>query len=208
MGKYRSIAPNQYQLQLHSAFAMSGLFITSRNRMKIPLETERLLLRELEPDDRDGLFLLDSNPKVHEFLGKQPIQTLEEADAIIALVRKQYAEYGIGRWAVIDKQTKEFIGWAGLKYERELRDFTYYDIGYRLREEFWGKGIATEAASASLKYGFSVLNLDEICAAAAQDNTASIAVLEKIGLVFQDTFPYKNEVCNWYTLSKFNWLDI
>ncbi|OFZ07297.1 MAG: GNAT family N-acetyltransferase [Bacteroidetes bacterium RIFCSPHIGHO2_02_FULL_44_7] len=169
--------------------------------MKLHLETERLLLRELQPEDREGLFLLDSNPKVHEFLGNQPIHTREEADAIIALVRKQYAEYGIGRWAVIDKQTEEFIGWAGLKYEQKLRNFAYYDLGYRLREEYWGKGIATEAASTALKYGFSVLKLDEISAAASQANKASIAILEKIGLTFRETFVYENEVCNWYTIS-------
>lgn len=169
--------------------------------MKIQLETERLLLRELLPEDREGFFLLDSNPRVHEYLGKQPIQTLEQADVAIAHVRKQYLEFGIGRWAVIDKQTEAFIGWCGLKYEQKLRDFAYYDIGYRLREEFWGKGIATEAARAALDYGFSVLLLEEICAATAQGNTASMTVLEKIGLTFQDTFVYENEVCNWFAIA-------
>lgn len=172
--------------------------------MKFHLETERLVLRDLLAEDREGIFLLDSNPKVHEYLGKKPMQTSEEAEAIIVQVRKQYLEFGIGRWAVIDKHTEEFIGWCGLKYEQKLRSFPYYDIGYRLREEFWGKGIATEAARAALNYGFSVLLLEEICAATAQGNTASMNVLEKIGFTFQGTFMYENETCNWYTISNKN----
>ena len=66
-----------------------------------------------------------------------------EAKSIIEEIRKQYKENGIGRWAVIDKKTNDFIGWAGLKYEQKLGDnFKYYDLGYRLKKKYWGKTLS------------------------------------------------------------------
>ena len=128
--------------------------------MKIHIETERLIIRDLEAFDAKGIFELDSNPKVHEFLGKNPIKTIEEAEGVINGIRQHYKENGIGRWAIVDKKTNDFIGWTGLKNEQNLREnFSYYDLGFRLRNKYWGKGIATEAAIACLNYGFDTLNL-------------------------------------------------
>jgi len=151
--------------------------------MKIHIETKRLIIRDLEEFDAKGIFDLDSNPEVHEFLGKKPIKTIKEAEEVINFIRKQYVDNGIGRWAIIDKKTNDFIGWTGLKYEQKLREnMSYYDLGYRLRKKYWGKGIATETAIESLKYGFSKVNLREICAAADVNNLASNKILIKIGL--------------------------
>lgn len=83
--------------------------------MKTHLETDRLILRELLPTDDLGMFELDSNSEVHKFLGKKPIKHIDESRQMIENIRKQYAENGIGRWAVILKDTNEFIGWSGIK---------------------------------------------------------------------------------------------
>ena len=176
-------------------------------KIKIRIETERLIIRDLEAFDAKGIFELDSDPKVHEFLGKNPIKTIKEAEGIIIGVRQQYLENGIGRWAIVDKKTNDFMGWTGLKYEQKLREnFSYYDLGYRLRSKYWGKGIATEAAIESLKYGFDTLNLDEICAAANIDNLASNKILRKIGLRFIENFEYDGIPCNWYKIKKLEWV--
>jgi len=174
--------------------------------MKVHIETERLIIRDIEEYDVEGIFKLDSDPEVHEFLGKKPIKTMKEAEEVIAYIRGQYEKNGIGRWAVIDKKTKDFIGWTGLKYEEGLReDFSYYDIGYRLRKKYWGKGIATETAIESLKYGFEKLNLSEIGAAADINHIVSNKILKKVGLKFIDRFHYKNVAHNWYNLTKEQW---
>lgn len=173
--------------------------------MKIHIQTDRLILRDLEETDAEGIFALDSDPDVHEFLGKNPISTIEEARQIIESVRKQYVSNGIGRWAIIDKQTNEFIGWTGLKYEEGVRDFGYYDLGYRLRKKYWGKGIATETAIESLKYGFEKMNLKEIGAAAVVDHIASNNVITKVGLKLVETFEFEGELCNWYNIPKSVW---
>jgi ribosomal-protein-alanine N-acetyltransferase len=113
----------------------------------------------------------------------------------------------MGRWAIIDKKTEDFIGWTGLKYEKALRkEFNYYDLGYRLRKKYWGHGIATETAIASLKYGFEKLNLKAIGAAAEVNHIASNKILKKIGLKFIETFDYYGVTHNWYTLSKTDWV--
>ncbi len=174
--------------------------------MKIFVETNRFLLRELLEDDVEGMYALDSDPEVHQFLGNSPIQSKDEALAIIKNIRWQYEAKGIGRWAIIDKETNDFVGWTGLKYEEKLReDFSYYDLGYRLRKEYWGKGIATETALASLEYGFNEMNLDEIGAAADVKHAASNKILQKIGLRLVDTFVYDSEPHYWYSLKKTDW---
>lgn len=175
--------------------------------MNIHIETDRLLIRDIEPTDVEGMYELDSDPEVHEFLGNNPIKTRKEAEDVITYIRKQYEDFGIGRWAIIDKKTNEFVGWTGLKYEDGLRDdMTYYDLGYRIKKAYWGKGIATETAIESLKYGFEQLNLNEIGAAADVDHIASNKILQKVGMKFVDVFEYEGVPHNWYNIEKSEWL--
>jgi RimJ/RimL family protein N-acetyltransferase len=129
--------------------------------LQIFTKTERLILREILPEDDEGLFQLDSDPDVQQFLGKKPIKSIEEAREVVRFIRQQYFDNGIGRWAVIEKSSNNFIGWAGLKLIREPvnNHCNYYDLGYRLIKRYWGQGFATEAAKASLKYGFSEMKI-------------------------------------------------
>ena len=174
--------------------------------MNIHVETDRLILRDLEPTDAPDIFALDSNPNVHEFLGKKPIQTLAQAEAIIDLVCSQYQTHGIGRWAMIEKATNNFIGWTGLKYEQNIRpNLAYYDLGYRLREKYWGCGFATESAIASLRYGFEQLQLSTINAAADVQHVVSNHILQKVGLKQVDVFEYVGLPHYWYELTQVEW---
>jgi ribosomal-protein-alanine N-acetyltransferase len=167
--------------------------------VKIHLQTERFNIRDIEESDLDGMFDLDSNPKVHKFLGNSPIKTLEEAKDMINNIRAQYQKFGIGRWAIADKESDEFIGWTGFKREEKLRpDRIYIDLGYRLREKFWGQGIATETALACLNYGFDTLNYDQIFACADINHTASNRVLQKIGLKYIEDFEFEDFTLHWY----------
>lgn len=177
--------------------------------MNIHIETDRLIIRDIEFHDAQGMFQLDSDPDVHEFLGKKPISTIEEAKQVIDFIRAQYIDNGIGRWAIIDKKTNDFIGWTGLKFEQGLRkEFNYYDLGYRLRKAYWGKGIATESAIESLKYGFETLDLKEIGGAAEVKHLVSNKILSKIGLKFIETFNFEGTTLNWYNLNKADWLEL
>jgi len=177
--------------------------------MKVFVETERLILREIEESDLEGMFALDSDPEVHKYLEQNPIQSKDETIAIIDFIRNQYRDNGIGRWAIEDKKSGDFMGWTGLKLENKPTNghVDYIDIGYRLRREYWGKGIATESAIASLNYGFSALNYEEIFGAAHVANTASNIVLMKIGLEFIEKFDYEGTPCMWYGAKRKQWLE-
>ena len=167
--------------------------------MKIFAETERLVLREFLPTDAPGIFALDSDPEVHRYLGNRPIQTIEQSQETIAFIRQQYQENGIGRWAVIDKASTEFIGWAGLKLVREPinHHVDFYDVGYRFIRRYWGRGFATEAAQASVDYGFQVLNLPTLYAMADMRNLVSRTVLAKVGLRHVGVFEHEGVPTAW-----------
>jgi len=172
--------------------------------MEIFAETERIILREILPTDRDGLFAVDSDPDVNIFLGKKPVEKIEQIDEIIKFIRKQYVDNGIGRWALIEKHTNNFIGWCGLKLVRELTNnhINYYDLGYRLNKSYWGRGFATEAAKATLRYGFDNMKLNDIYAMTDSQNIASRNVIEKIGLKYVDTFKFDNTDHDWFEIHK------
>lgn len=173
--------------------------------MTFHIETERLILRELRLTDLEGMFELDSDPEVHKYLGNKPIKTIEESQEILEGVILQYKERGIGRWAVIEKSSGEFIGWSGLRLNTEfnMNGFTkYYDIGYRLIKRFWEKGYATESGKAALNYAFDILKLPEIYATTEVRNQASHNALLKIGLDYVEDFYFEDEKLNlrWYKI--------
>ncbi|TDB65383.1 N-acetyltransferase [Arundinibacter roseus] len=170
--------------------------------MKIFAETERLILREILPTDIDGMFELHSDPEVHRFLGNKTVKNKEETNDLINFVRKQYIDFGIGRWAIIEKNTNNFIGWTGLELVTEPinNHKNYYDLGYRLIRKYWGQGIATESAVASLKYAFEKLKTDEVFARADSENIGSDKVLKKVGLKLIETFDLDGIKHNWYKI--------
>ncbi|GAB3198486.1 RimJ/RimL family protein N-acetyltransferase [Pontibacter aydingkolensis] len=172
--------------------------------MQIFVETERLILRELLPSDESGIFELDSDSDVQRYLGNKPIKRVEDARKSIEFIRQQYLDNGIGRWAVIEKETNCFVGWAGLKFVREATNnhINYHDLGYRLIKKYWGKGYATESAKASLDYGFEKLKLKEIYSMADVNNIASRKVLEKVGLKLLNSFDLNGVAHNWFRISK------
>lgn len=173
-------------------------------KMKIFAETERLILREILPTDVDGMFELDSDPEVHKYLGNKPVTNKDQIVEVISFIRQQYIDNGIGRWAIIDRKTNEFIGWTGLKYvTNETNNHkNYYDIGYRLNKRFWGQGIATETALISRNYAFEKLNVNEIYGSASCENIGSNKILKKLGLKYIESFFYDEIKCNWYKMDK------
>lgn len=172
--------------------------------MQIILETPRLVLREVLPTDDEGFFQLDSDPEVHRYLGNKPIQHIQQSRDVIAFVRQQYIDHGIGRWAVVEKTSGDFIGWAGLKYVHETTNghTDYYDFGYRIIRTYWGKGYTSECSMPILQYGFKHLPTDVIYGAAHVDNQASNRILRKCSFQFENTFYYDTELCNWYALHR------
>ena len=142
------------------------------------VETERCRLRKFMLKDAEGLVQLNAAPEVLQYTGDQPFKNVKEAEQFV----KDYNHYkinGYGRWAIELKSTQQFIGWCGLKKHNDFKD-----LGYRIIPTFWNRGYATETAKEVLNYGFNTLNMQEIVARAMPENTASIAVIKKLGLTF------------------------
>lgn len=149
--------------------------------MNIILETNRLLLRTFIPEDAQLIYELNLDPEITRYTG-DPVKDINHAKEVLEqAILPQYALYNHGRWAVHIKDGLEFIGWCGLKNRPERNEI---DLGYRFLKTAWGKGYATEAAFACIKYGFEKLNLQRIIGRAMPDNIGSLRVLEKCGMTF------------------------
>lgn len=149
--------------------------------MHVVIETKRLLLRTFTINDTRLIYELNNDRNVTRYtydLIKDPAQA---KDVLEQSILPQYALYNHGRWAVHIKTNLEFIGWCGLKYRFERNEV---DLGYRFVASAWGRGYATEAAYACLRYGFEKLNMPKIVGRAVPENAGSCRVLEKIGMNF------------------------
>lgn len=144
------------------------------------METERLFLRELSPQDASWFYELNNDPEVIKYTGDPPFENVQHTEKFLKEYG-QYKKYGYGRWAVLSKSTTEALGWCGLRFVETMKET---DLGFRFFRKHWGQGYATEAARACLKYGFEQLQLERIIGRAMELNIASIKVLEKIGMQF------------------------
>ena len=176
--------------------------------MKKQIETERLILREFLLSDVDGIFELDSNPNVHLFLGKKPVTDIKVSISYIENIQQQYKDFGTGRWAVVLKETNEFLGWSGIKmitYEiNNHKDF--YEIGYRFIEKHWGKGYATEAGLAFVDHAFNTMNVEALYAYTDAGNLNSGKTLEKLGFRRMNSFLHEEDLHIWFEIKNPNQL--
>lgn len=143
-------------------------------------ETNRLLLRMFTLDDLDDLAKIFEKPSVMKYLGLdcQPLSR-EETEIALASIIKNWELNNFGRWAVISKEGGDLIGCAGFRSYEGLAE-----LFYLLDEPFWGKGLATEIAETCLQFGFHDRNFNKIVAFIRPQNSASLRVLEKIGMRF------------------------
>ncbi len=172
------------------------------------LETERLILRKLEETDFERMFLLDSNPEVMKYIGIPPLSDINESKNIIKIIQQQYLDNGIGRLAVIEKESGLLIGWSGLKLlTKEINGYNnVYELGYRFLPEVWGKGYAMESAKASLEFGFNDLKAETIYAYAHSEHKVSNHILNKLGFEKTGEFTEPDGICFWYELKRENYI--
>ncbi len=147
------------------------------------LVTERLRLREMK--DSDATFMLESlnEPAFLRHVGDRGVRTVAEAQCYLReRVTSRYQQQGYGVWLVTLQETGEAIGICGLIKRETLEDI---DLGFSFLERFWGRGYAFEAAEAVMDYGWKVAKLPRIVAVVSPHNTASIRLLNKLGLSFE-----------------------
>ncbi len=143
------------------------------------LQTERLILRELKPDDVEAVFAYLSDPEVARFLSSGPHRTLTQTRQTISFLASLFPNQEGLRWAITFKGSEVVIGTCGL--HAWDRPFHRAEIGYELARPYWGQGIMREAMQAVLSFGFTQLALHRLEAIVLVGNTASARFLEKLG---------------------------
>ncbi len=149
------------------------------------LETGRLILRQWRDSDAGAFAAMTGDPEVMRYF-PAPLSRAE-SDALLGRARWKWRELGLCFFAV-EVKGGDFIGFAGLNPPPFEAHFTpCVEVGWRLARHAWGKGYATEAARASLAYGFGTLGLDAIVSFTVPGNTRSRAVMERIGMARDPT---------------------
>lgn len=159
------------------------------------LETERLQLRPLEESDAQHLCDLNSDPAVTKYLGNEP-SSIEAMGEVVSKVMTRDRGYQnqLGLFATFEKSSGEFIGWFILRpgYDSPA-DTKNLEIGWRLKQRFWGNGYGTEGAIALKARAASELGAHRLYATAMSENQASIRIMQKIGLNLERTYIDANE---------------
>lgn len=160
------------------------------------LATERLVLRQLIPNDAGDVLRLRADESVSKYIDREPYKTLEEASGFITKITNSIASNENGYWVIALKTDNKLIGTCCIWHisAENLRA----EIGYELHPDFQGKGIMQEALTMLLSYAFKVMNLHSIEAVVNPKNMASIRVLEKLGFVREAYFKE-----NYYVKDKF-----
>jgi [ribosomal protein S5]-alanine N-acetyltransferase len=159
------------------------------------LETERLIIREIETSDAEFILDLLNQPSFIKYIGDRNVRTLDDAKNFLETrYRKSYADNGYGLYLVELKSAirnpQSAIGICGF-VKRE--NFQYADIGFAFLPQFEGKGFAFESASAVMKYGREILQFKEVLAITTQDNESSGKLLTKLGFNFDELIEMPND---------------
>ncbi len=149
------------------------------------LETERLILRELQPSDYDALCRIMQDEQT--MTAYEGAFSDAEVQAWLDRQLERYRKWGYGLWAVVLKETGAMIGQCGLTMQ-PWKGQEVLEIGYLFERAHWHRGYATEAARACKAYAFDILNAKEVCSIIRDTNTASQNVALRNGMQRADSW--------------------
>ena len=167
------------------------------------IETTRLRLRKFILADLNDLSAIRADPEVMKYIGSGKPESVAEVQVILDKVLAHWEQHGFGPWAVIYKEHDALIGWCGLSYLENTGDV---EIAYGIAKAYWGKRLASEAAAATIKYGFEQLRLPRIVAVAWPNNTTSQRVLKKLGMKYIKLARFYDAEVVYYAISRDEYL--
>jgi ribosomal-protein-alanine N-acetyltransferase len=162
--------------------------------------TSRLRLRSLTLADLDAVATIWADPEVMRYITGEP-RSRQASEARLQRLIDHEVTHGFGIWAAVDAQD-QLLGYCGLQY---LDNTPEIEVGYGFAKVHWGKGLATEAAIASVSYGFCNLALGRIVAIAHPQNLASRHVIEKLGMQYEKMARFYNTDVVYYGLNRDQW---
>lgn len=159
------------------------------------LRLPSLTLRPLRAEDAPTLDRINHTEGVLQYFPNPTPPPIERVQRFIAGQATHWEKYNCGNWAIVPEGSTEIAGWAGLQFLPETNET---EVGYLLDRPYWGRGLATQAALASLRDGFTRLGLEQVIGLVHPENIASQRVLEKCGLRFEERKVYFGmELCRY-----------
>lgn len=152
-------------------------------------------------DDLEDLFRLYHSPDVRKYYSEGMPSYAETKQELEWMINHCYAKYGFGMWATIYKETGKFIGRCGLT-PMDIEGCEEIEVGYMLAKEYWGQGLATEAAQAILQYGFEQVGLSRLICVINPGNQASSRVAMKMGMTLEMDGDVNGEPTLLYSINK------
>ncbi len=156
-------------------------------RRTTPIETARLRLRPYRESDLDALHHLWTDPDVRRYLWDGEVIARPVAAQALRASIACTAQHGFGHWAVCPAGDDALIGFCGFRFLDETPEI---ELLYGLAPAYWGRGLATEAARAMLRFGFEALGFARVVAITDFANRASVAVMQRLGMQFETRFQH------------------
>jgi RimJ/RimL family protein N-acetyltransferase len=147
-------------------------------------ETDRLLLRHFHIVDGEAMDRVFGDAEVMQY-SSGVRDSAWVGDWLRRCLENYYQKWGFGLWAIVEKSSRQTIGFCGLSRFEDIGGLPETEIGYRLARPYWGRGLATEAARAVRDYAFEFLGMTRLISIIDARNAASIRVAEKIGMRFE-----------------------
>ena len=142
------------------------------------LRTKRCIVREISLADVDKLYEIYAEPSITLYMEGLYAKKEEEIAYTRDYIRYQYGIYDFGMWIIEDRQSGEVIGRAGLDIRPDRKDA---ELGYMIRRDRQGQGLACEVCTAILAYAREELGFEKLFARTRQENLASVGLLKKLG---------------------------
>lgn len=168
------------------------------------LASSRLRFEPFDDRHFDGLYTMNADPEVMRYITGRP-DTPEETRAAIARVQGRWAQWGYSWWSLIEHDTGELVGAAGLQHLGH-DGANAHEIGWRLRRDRWGLGLASEAARTILGHAFDVVAAPKVCAIRHPDNLNSQRVMERLGMRHVGLQTWQEMDVEVYELARADWL--
>jgi len=168
------------------------------------LITPRLRLEPLNDCHFAGLHRLNSDPEVMRYITGRP-DTPADTQAMIDRVKARWSEFGYSWWGFVRREEGDLVG-AGCIQHLNRDPNGPLETGWRLRQDCWGLGLASEAARHMVGWAFATLEPELICAVCQPGNTPSSTVMERLGMTFTGNGRWYDMDCHRYDITAAQWL--
>jgi RimJ/RimL family protein N-acetyltransferase len=151
----------------------------------------------------DALHAMNSDPAVMRYITGQP-ETPEQTQEMIERVKARWIEYGFSWWCLIERETGQLIG-AGAVQHLGRDPANPLELGWRLRQDKWGQGFASEAAQRMAEFAFDTLDGELLCAVCWPENRNSARVMEKLGMRYKGQEVWYERDTSVYQITRDEW---